>query len=999
MQMKSRTGLPQARQLQPGRMSPLRVAALMLCVAAATSTVHAQNSRGSAVSQSSRAAWVELSGTPAAVSATGAERAVRATRVRATTLDMNVLRGALANAPMEFTQAARQNPAVLVLPHPDGSFQRFAMVESPVMEAGLAARHPHIKTYSGRGLDDTGATLRVSVTQLGLQASVRSSKGAWYVDPLYRNEQGVYASYMRTDVPKLDTPLVEGLLNEAQLSLERGSYRAAEQVRLNGVGFVPGSLVSVTVRASGDVAPRQVMHATASENGTVSLRLTADPYRTQGAYVLTASDGRSTAEVQYRVVADGGSVNASTGPQLRTYRLALLSDPAYANYFGGAANTTAAKVQMVNRVTQVYESETAVRLTLIANNDALNLDTAAQFSGANGPCGGTACFPSASVSCTSAVLTRNRIVVGLLAGASNYDVGHIGVGAGGGGVASLGSVGGSTKAQGCTGLPTPVGDVFAIDYVAHEIGHQFAGNHTFNGCDGNRNPSTSVEPGSGSSIMAYAGICAADDLQPHSDAYWSQRSFDEITTFVNSAESNLNEVQNGVLRSFNTNGQQFSLRYNGADSAPIVRGTNFTTAGVKAAIEAIPGWPVGGTVTISTLGDTAFTITFGGTLAAQNTSSLELVNCTGGCSGFVGEIVKGGLTTRGGNVLTATGNAAPTIGSVPPAYTIPIRTPFALTGSATDGDGDALTYMWEQNDRGGNSGTALPNNVKVDGPLFRQFGLRADVSNAASQQYNSPGQNMAGTDPTRVFPDLVQILANQTNAETGNCSALAGIPQVNCLSEFLPTAAYLGFGANAAPARLNFKFTARDSKGGVNSGTTTLTLEPTAGPFLVTYPNTALSVKSESPQTITWSVANTNVAPVNTANVRISMSLDGGLTYPILLAAAVPNTGSRSVIMPQVATTQARVKVEAVDNVFFDVSNSNFTVTLVADLNGDNTLTCADLAIAQAALGTSVGQPGFVPAADINGNGTVDIRDVAYVAERMPTRSCAPAPVASKAKS
>jgi trimeric autotransporter adhesin len=999
MQMKSRSGLPQARRLQPGRASPLRVAALMLCLAAATASVHAQNSRSAAASHPTRAAWVELRGTAPAVSATGAERAVRATRVRATSLDMNVVRGALANAPMEFTQAARQNPAVLVLPHPDGSFQRFAMVESPVMEAGLAVRHPHIKTYSGRGLDDTGATLRVSVTQLGLQASVRSPKGAWYIDPLYRNEQGVYASYLRADVPRLSTPLIEGLLNEAQLSLERGSYRANEQVRLNGVGFVPGALVSVTVRAAGDFAPRQVMHATASENGTVSLRLTADPYRTQGTYVLTASDSRSTAEVQYRVVADGTSVDASTGPQLRTYRLALLSDPAYANYFGGAANTTAAKVQMINRVTQVYEDETAVRLTLIANNDALNLDTAAQFSGANGPCGGTACFPSASVSCTGAVLTRNRLVLGMLVGASSFDIGHIGVGAGGGGVATLGSVGGGSKAQGCTGLPTPVGDVFAIDYVAHEMGHQFAGNHTFNGnvgsCSGgNRSAANSVEPGSGTSIMAYAGICGTDNTQPHSDPYWSQRSFDEVTTFINSAESNLNEVQYAAIRNFNTDGQQFVLRYNGADSAPIVRGSNFTIAGIKAAVEAIPGWPAGGTVTASTVGDTAFTITFGGSLAGLNVNNLEFVNCSAPCTGFVGEVVKGGLTTRGGSTITATGNAEPTIGSVPPALTIPVRTPFALTGSATDPNGDALTYMWEQNDRGGSAGTALTNNVKVDGPLFRQFGVRANVSEPDSILYNSPGQNMAGTDPTRVFPDMVQILANETNAETGTCTGLpAGLPQLNCYSEFLPTAAYLGFGANAAPARLNFKFTARDGKGGVNSGTTTLTLEPTAGPFLVTYPNTALSVKSESSQTITWSVANTNVAPVNTANVRISMSIDGGLTYPILLAAAVPNTGSRSVIMPQVATTQARVKVEAVGNVFFDVSNSNFTVTLVADLNGDNTLTCADLAIAQAALGTSVGQPGFVAAADINGDGTVDPRDVAYVAERMPSRSCA-APVA-----
>jgi uncharacterized repeat protein (TIGR01451 family) len=917
----------------------------MLCLAAAAAvpTVHAQTSQAAA-SHPSRAAWVELSGNAPLVSASGAERAVRATRVRASTLDMSVVRGALGNAPMELTPTARQNAAVLVLPHPDGSFQRFAMVESPVMEEGLAARHPHIKTYSGRGVDDTGATLRVSITQLGLQASVRSPNGAWYVEPLYRNEQAVYASYLRADVPRLSTPLLEGLLNEAQLSLERGRYRAAEQVRLNGVGFVPGSLVSVTVRAAGDVAPRQVMQVTATENGTISLSLTADPDRTQGAHVLAASDGRSSAEVQYRVVADGASIDASTGPQLRIYRLGLLSDPAYATYFGGAANTTAAKVQMINRVTQVYEDETAVRLVLIANNDALNLDTAAAFSGANGPCGGTACFPTASVSCTGTVLARNRLVLGMLVGASSFDIGHIGVGAGGGGVASLGSVGGNNKAQGCTGLPTPVGDVFAIDYVAHEMGHQFAGNHTFNGtvgsCSGgNRSAVTSVEPGSGTSIMAYAGICSSDNTQPHSDPYWSQRSFDEITTFVNSAESSINEVQYAAIRNFNTDGQQFELRYNGIDSAPIVRGVNFTTAGIKAAIEAIPGWPAGGTVTISTLGDTAFTITFGGTLAGLNVNTLGFLRCTAPCTGFVGEVAKGGLTTRGGSTVTATGNAAPTIASLPPAYTIPVRTPFALTGSASDVDGDALTYMWEQNDRGGAAGTALTNNTKVDGPLFRQFGVRAEVSEPDSIIYNSPGQNMAGTDPTRVFPDMVQILANETNAETGTCAALVGIPQLNCYSEFLPTAAYVGFGSNALPARLNFKFTARDGNGGVNSGTTTLTLEPTAGPFLVTAPNTAVTWDASLPQTVTWNVANTTAPPVSTATVRISLSLDGGASFPLVLASGEANDGSATLpLFGATPTTQARIKVEAENNVYFDVSNANFIITGTGPVLGNVTV-------------------------------------------------------------
>ena len=131
-------------------------------------------------------------------------------------------------------------------------------------------------------------------------------------------------------------------------------------------------------------------------------------------------------------------------------------------------------------------------------------------------------------------LGKNRTVLGQLIGASNYDVGHIALGNNGGGIAYLGVVGGDYKGGGCTGLPEPKGDFFAIDYVAHEIGHQFAGNHTFNGalgaCGGNISEA-SVEPGSGSSVMAYAGICGQDDLQPHTDPYFSFRTIDEVDAY------------------------------------------------------------------------------------------------------------------------------------------------------------------------------------------------------------------------------------------------------------------------------------------------------------------------------------------------------------------------------------------------------------------------------------------------------------------------------------
>jgi len=962
----------------------------------AAQAAQAQATGKAVIGQRAAPLWQSLSVGPAAATA-GARAALSKTpalqlsRFHAASLDLPGMQSVTAAAPRE-TARAVSSTLTISLPHPDGSFQRFVLEESPIMEDGLAASHPEIKTYRGKGVDDPTATLRMDITPLGLHASVRSPNGGWYVDPYYKDDTSVYAAYGRADLANPRTPLVEGDTNEAQLSLSRSFYQEGDSVEVHGSGFAPGASVSLAVRAEGDSVALESLRATADAKGNFSVKLPAGSR--SGAFEVTAGESASAAFL----VLDPGVLTpaVASGNQLRTYRLALVTDPSYANYFG-TNNVTAAKVTLMNRVTQIYEDETSIRLVLINGTEALNLDTAAKMTGANGPCGGDACYTTAqAATCGSGTLTRNRVVAGLLAGASNFDIGHIGLGLNGGGIASLGVVGLNGKAQGCTGIPTPIGDFYAVDYVAHEMGHQFAGNHTFNGTQSNcsttnRNAGTSVEPGSGSSIMAYAGICGTDNLQPHSDPYWSQRSFDEITAHTSAAESTLSETQMGVLSGFNTNGQQFQLSYNGNLSAPIVRGTSYTAAGIKAAVDALTG----GTSTITGVTDNAFTIAFSGSLANTNVPNLQMVNVSGNATGYVGEITAGGSTTRRGAV-SATGNTPPEV-AVPAGYTIPVRTPFALTGSATDIDGDALTYMWEQNDRGATgttTGTGLVSNVKTNGPLFRQFGTRAVVSSTDTLLYGSPGENHVDGNPTRVFPDMAQILANNTNAETGACPAASATPtaaQIDCFSEYLPTAAYVGAsGVNASPATLHFKLTARDGRGGVNSGTTTLTLAPAAGPFLVTSFNSNVTVDGGSTQTVTWSVANTNVAPVSAENVKISLSTDGGLSFPTVLAASVPNNGSASVTLPAVVTSSARIKVEAVGNVFFDVSNANFAIQQAApqpvpgDVDGDGAVSCTDYGIVKASLGKRPGQAGYDARADVNKDGAVDARDLQYVTLRLP---------------
>ena len=119
----------------------------------------------------------------------------------------------------------------------------------------------------------------------------------------------------------------------------------------------------------------------------------------------------------------------------------------------------------------------------------------------------------------------------------------------------------------------------------------------------------------------------------------------------------------------------------------------------------------------------------------------------------------------------------------------------------------------------------------------------------------------------------------------------------------------------------------RAGGGGINSAAATVNVDAASGPFDVTAPNTAISWAGNSTQTVTWTVNNTTAAPVSAVNVKISFSTDGGLTFPTTILASTPNDGTQTITVPNVATTQGRIKVEGENNIFFDISNVNFTTT------------------------------------------------------------------------
>jgi hypothetical protein len=204
--------------------------------------------------------------------------------------------------------------------------------------------------------------------------------------------------------------------------------------------------------------------------------------------------------------------------ELRTYRLALSASAEYTAFHGGTvALAQAAQVTTMNRVNGIYERDMAITMVIIPNNDLLIYTNASTDPFTNGT--------------PNSMITQNQTAVNNAIGSSNYDIGHV-FGTNSGGLAGLGVVCGSQKARGVTGSGAPIGDAFDIDYVAHEMGHQFSGNHSFNNsCSGNRNNNTAVEPGSGTTIMAYAGICAPN-VQSNSDDHFHGRNLQEIGAFI-----------------------------------------------------------------------------------------------------------------------------------------------------------------------------------------------------------------------------------------------------------------------------------------------------------------------------------------------------------------------------------------------------------------------------------------------------------------------------------
>jgi len=424
---------------------------------------------------------------------------------------------------------------------------------------------------------------------------------------------------------------------------------------------------------------------------------------------------------------DGFANRDADDAMLRTFRLAMSATGEYTNYFGGVSGALAAINATMTRVNGVFENDFNVTMQLINNTTIIYTNAATDPYSGN-------------------LNTQLQSTLTSVVGEANYDIGHlVGQGGSGGNAGCIGCVCvNGQKGSGYTSYNVPSGDSFDIDYVAHEMGHQFGGNHTFTtGTGGLQNEGTGVqvEPGSGSTIMGYAGITPSD-VQAHSDPYFHAVSIQQITSNIKTKTCQTNTPTGNAVPTANAgsnysipNGTAFLLSGTGADAnASDVLTYCWEQMNQNYASTSIPS-PTNTTGVAfrsfsPTTSNKRFVPMFSTVLSGVNSSDWEKVPTVGRALNFrftVRDNVAGGANNKSDNMSVTVKSAAG---------------PFAVTSygaSESWATGESKTITW--NVAGTTANGINTNNVKisiVDLDGSELYVLAASTANDGSENITVP---------------------------------------------------------------------------------------------------------------------------------------------------------------------------------------------------------------------------------------------------------------------
>lgn len=613
------------------------------------------------------------------------------------------------------------SPVTISIPNLEGKIERFTVNSFPVMDEALAQQY-QLGSYVGVGIDDPSKYIRFSVAPNDFQSMMIAPDGKYeFIEPA---------------------------------TADKSHYS---------------------------------IHGKTSKNGH--------------AFTCGTKEGKESVANLQKIMNAGATAKASN-KTFHTLRLAMSVTGEYTSYFGGVAGALTQINATLSRVNGVFEREFNVHV------NAINAPNLIFTNAATDP------YSTSDFMCKWNYELMNTLHGGNYGVTDeDFDIGHLfGATGGGGSAGCIGCIGSNDvsttsytaaqsdckdavgnyyayispdnyKGSGYTspGDDVPMGDNFDIDYVAHEMGHQLGDSHTYSFYENYLNKE--MEPGSGSTIMGYAGITGAStDIQDHSDPYFHSASIEQV-------QANMAVVTVDV-------------------ETPIINNP-----------------PV---------------------IAAMNTT-----------------------------------------------YTIPKSTAFVLTASATDPDGDPLTYCWEQ----------MNPSKLVNGVNQTNIGTTTSGANFRSWAPTSS--------PTRYFPKLETVLGGAVK-NTADFEAASTVARTT-----------------------NFRVTVRDNKPGGQAQSAFANQTVVVGSAAAFTVNTT-SLTPNTNSTITWTVSGTTAAPYNVANVKIDYTEDNGTTWNDL-AASVPNNGSASVFIPAaLAGKSVHLRVSAIGNVFYAVKKATVSSSLAVSEAGNN---------------------------------------------------------------